>query len=487
MANLVQVGVARQSDQKPNIIFIVADQWRRQALGFMNQDDVQTPNLDKYARESVVFTNATCSVPVSGPNRGSLFTGKYVINHGIWANGAGLQNYEPTSLGQLCKDSGYTTAYIGKWHMNGKDDRVVGERRKQGFDYFRQSKNHAPFRQPYFSEDSTKNSVEWVEGWAPTYETDLAMKFIEQNRSNPFCVVLSWGPPHTGSGKGFQQKYQPGKEFRLGYGYAAPERFEALYVKDYGKEPVRPNVKPTGTIEQTNSYAHAAPGYFGAVTALDVEYGRIMTFLKDSGLDKNTIVVFTSDHGEMMGSHGEMTKGLWYEEAVGVPCIFTWSGRLKTQKSTAVFNSIDVVPTLMGLIGNQASSQCDGTDYSPMLLGKRFTAPEYAFLEYNYGGIAEVKNPRFWRAVYTERYTYVLCGMNKHRAKTKDGMVLYDRQTDPYQMNPIYKGMGYDEVIEKLHGVLVAHLSEISDPFIEQYWNNLQWTGAPALNVTPVY
>ena len=166
---------------------------------------------------------------------------------------------------------------------------------------------------------------------------------------------------------------------------------------------------------------------------------------------------------------------------MGVPCLVGWKGVIKPKLEIVVFNSIDLMPTLLGLSGLSIPQGVDGVDYSPLLLGKKFKAPEYAFTSFDFGGVEELKAPRYWRAVYTSRYTYVLCGMNQNRAFTKDGLVLYDREKDPLQLNPIYKGMGYDKTIDRLHAELVKHLDETGDPFIKEYWNNPD-AGYPKLN-----
>lgn len=474
----------KKQEKKPNLIFVLTDQWRKQALGFKGEDPVQTPNLDKFASWAVSFDNATSCRPVSGPGRACLFTGKYPINNGVFANSVPL-DVDEESMGKIYKAAGYKTGYIGKWHLNGLDDRVTDPAHRQGFDYFAQSMGHQPFYQGYYIQDEKERK--FVKGWAPTYETELGIEFIEKQRqgNQPFCLVLSYNPPHTGGGPGFEDRYQPGKKgpdgkHKMGYGYAGPAEYEALYNGiDYERNPIRGNVK---TIRRSkDSSTPAVPGYFGAITAIDNDFGKLINYLETHNLLENTIIVFTSDHGESMGSQGLMTKGTWFEESLGVPCIIGWKGTVSPKREKTVFNSISLMPTLLGLSGLPVPEQVDGIDYSPLLLGKKFQKPEYAFTSFDFGGVAELKAPRYWRCVYTEQYTFVLCGINQNREFTKDGLVLYDRKKDPLQLNPIYRGMGYDKVIDKLYTVLEAHLKETGDPFITEYWNNAK-AGYPKLN-----
>lgn len=168
-----------------------------------------------------------------------------------------------------------------------------------------------------------------------------------------------------------------------------------------------------------------------------------------NGLLENTIVVFTADHGESMGSQGLMTKGTWFEESAGVPCIIGWRGKTISKRAKNVINSIDLLPSLLGLSEIPIPEDIDGVDYSPMLFGHEFNAPEYACLSFDFGGLAEWNAPRYRRGIYTDRYTYVLCGMYNSRDFTKNGIALYDRQKDPLQLNPIGKGEGYDRIIDE--------------------------------------
>ena len=474
------------NNPKPNIIFVFADQWRKHALGFRGEDPVQTPNLDQFASWAFSFDNATSCRPVSAPNRACLMTGMYPVNHGVFANSVPLDPKTQT-LGDVCKAAGYATAYIGKWHLNGLNDYAATADRRHGFDLWVQSMGHMPFNQGYYIGDDPKRIFKKAL-WAPTFETETAIDFIVKNRDKPFCVVLSYNPPHTSGGYMFEDRWQPGKRapggtIRYGYGYGGPREYEALYTGvDYVKNPIRGNVKPIGKGKHEDHSEGCIPGYFGAISAIDHDFGTLMTYLEKEHLLENTIVVFTADHGECMGSQGRMTKGVWFEESVGVPCLIGWKGTTVNRRETCVFNSIDMLPTLLSMAGLSIPAGVDGKDYAPLLKGKKFTAPQYAFLSFDFGGVSELKGARYWRAIYSDRYTLVLCGMNSNRDEfTKDGMVLYDRQTDPLQMHPIFKGMGQDKWMDELFNLLAAHLKATGDPFIEDYWHNKE-PGFPKLN-----
>jgi arylsulfatase A-like enzyme len=476
----------KAENKKPNLVFVLTDQWRKHALGYRGEDPVLTPNIDKFESWAFSFDNALSCNPVSGPNRACIFTGKYTINNGVFANDVPLDPEEVSSFGKIFKAAGYRTGYIGKWHLNGEGEAATDPTRRQGFDFWVQSLAHNPFSQKYYIAETNKDVKAYQRGvWAPTYETEVGIDFIEKNKNDPFCLVISYNPPHTSGGLGFEDRYMPGTptkdgKHKYGYGFGGPKEFEALYQgKNYAHDLIRKNIK---TIRNTSDECFdAIPGYFGSITAIDKDFGNLMSYLEKNNLLENTIIVFTSDHGESMGSQGLMTKDTWFEESVGVPFLVGWKGKTVHQRSKEVFNSIDFMPSLLGMMQLPIPKSTDGHDFSPLFFGEKFKAPEFAFLSFNFGGINELKASRYWRAIYSKRYTYVLCGLNTYRSFTKDGLVLYDREKDPFQMHPIYKGMGYDKVIKKLHAELVRNLKKTGDPFIEKYWNNPD-PGYPTLN-----
>jgi arylsulfatase A-like enzyme len=459
----------REKDKKPNVLFVMCDQFRKQSLGFMKQDPVITPRLDEFAKQAVVFTNAVATRPICTPNRATILTGQYPIHHGVYGNSVRMA-ISSVSMGDVAKDAGYSTAYIGKWHLDGPNEGYVPAERRQGFDHWILENHHNPFQQKYYIGDSQEAFVP-KDSWEPDWITDKAIEFIEKQEEEPFFMVVSYGPPHTGGGKGFEDRWQPGKrsngKIKYGYGYAAPREFENLYPNpdDIVR---RKNVKPVG--EFNDPSAHTLPGYFGAISSIDANFGRLLDVLKEMGELENTIVVFTSDHGEMLGSQGRMTKGVWYEESSGIPFLISYPEKVKQKMITSPFNTIDMMPTVVGLMGADVPPVVDGTDFSPFLKGQKMKLPNAAFMSFDQGSPGT--RDRAWRGIKTERYTFVMAKVSRF-SKTdplKDGIVLFDNEKDPYQMNPIFRGMGYDDVIDELQNRLEKHLKETGDNFVEKQW-----------------
>ena len=457
--------------EKPNLIFVLVDQWRRPALGFRKEDPVQTPNLDRFAEQAAAFNRAVATNPVCGPNRACLFTGQYSLNNGVIANDLRMDE-DARSFGVVCREAGYQTGYIGKWHIDGEFGYTPPGKRRQGFDFWHQSVCHAPFEQPYYIQDDS--AVVHVEGWAPDYAVRTAQEFIRTNKEDPFALVVSYGPPHNGGGKGMEDSCTPGMldtdgNQRFGYGYKAPAGFEAPYRSPaFQTLPRRGNVSPVNGWFDSSS---AVPGYFGAISALDHSFGQLLRTLEEEDLSENTLVVFISDHGEILGSHGRMTKDVWYEESVGIPCLIGGGG-LTPRSIDVPFNSIDLMPTLLELMNLSVPDGVDGTSFAPLLRGEEQETPPVAFISFIKGGAPE--RYRNWRAGYTGRYTYVLTDDSQQSRDTGvaqlGGEALYDRAEDPLQLKPVLRGQGQDALMDQMHTALAKHLAEINDPFLECAW-----------------
>tara|TARA_B100001093_G_scaffold180858_3_gene173693 strand:- start:128 stop:1615 length:1488 start_codon:yes stop_codon:yes gene_type:complete len=454
-----------------NVLFVMTDQWRAHAMGYRNQDPVQTPYLDQFKNESITFDNAIASTPVCGPNRSCWLTGRYHQNHGMMKNEATHVNPEQL-LSRVFKKNGYRNGYIGKWHLSGKKyprNQPTPEFLRSDYDFWYRTENHAHFKLTYDDHGTMKDSGD---GWQPDHETDKAIEFLKQEQGRPFNLVVSYGPPHNGAWNiaAGRKKYTPGdlNHKKHGYGYYAPKEYDALY-KDMGPEDIRANI--TNVPHRRNPKAFdtiqdAISGYYGACTAIDDTFGRLIRFLKTEGLYENTIVVFTSDHGEMLGSHGFMTKGVCFEESINVPLMIHIPGQ-EGRMDNRLFNSVDVVPTLLGLTGQKLPAGIDGKDFSKSLTSmKNYQLdPEMAYIGY-----------AFWRGWRTKQYTYVttskdktLGGRESVYLKNKIGKsashLLFDNKNDPYQQEPILMGQGKytNAVIDDFHYELFSHLKNMGE------------------------
>ena len=284
-------------------MFVFADQWRAQATGFAGDPNVRTPHLDALARRSVRFTAAVAGCPVCSPYRASLMTGQYPLTHGVFLNDVHL-SHRATSLADAFAAAGYDTAYIGKWHLNGRGRlHFVPRRDRQGFDFWRACECTHEYNASVYYTDSRRPRT-W-RGYDAEAQTRAAQGYIRgrARRNRPFLLVLSWGPPHN--------------PYRT-----APARFRAMY--NPARIQLRPNVPPGARARARADLA----GYYAHCTALDQYVGDLLATLHQAGLADSTIFVFTSDHGDMLGSHGQHRKQRPWDESILVPFLLHWPAGL---------------------------------------------------------------------------------------------------------------------------------------------------------------
>jgi arylsulfatase A-like enzyme len=398
---LAPVAAAQEKADRPNILLIIPDQLRAQALGCMGNPDVRTPHLDKLAAEGLLFRQTFANTPVCCPARAILLTGKYPHKNGMVANDLRLRESEVT-LAELLKAQGYQTGLIGKWHLDGgpRDPGFVppGPRR-QGFDFWAACE----CRHDHFHTVLFRDTPEPIRGtkFEPEVLTDVAVDFLRANRSRPFFLVLSMGPPHDP--------------------YGAPDEYMRLYDPD--KLTMRPNWRPG--VPQAGRAQIAA--YYAAVTAIDDQVGRLMRTLSDLALDQNTIVLFTSDHGDMLGSQGARLKRKPWEESIRVPGILRYPARVKAgRRVDTLLSHVDFTPTLLSLCGVPVPADVQGTDLSGVVLGKTEKGPDSVFFQI-FVPFAGDGTPHPWRGVRTPGAMY---------ARTdKEPWVLYDLEKDPDELH----------------------------------------------------
>jgi len=459
-------GCSEKQLPKPNIIFVFADQWRAQDIGYNGNNQVKTPTIDKLAEESAVFNNAVSGCPVCCPYRASLLTGQYPLTHGVFYNDKPLDP-KANSIAKIYKKAGYETGYIGKWHLNGH---VPGEKtfearlkfipkeRRQGFDFWQVLECTHDYNNSFYYEDSPERK-KWEE-YDAIAQTKSAIGYIREkaNGEKPFLLMLSWGPPHA--------PYQ-----------TAPEKYRKMYSPQDIQ--VRPNVPE----ELRETARKEIAGYYAHIAALDDCMNELLHAIKEAGIEGNTIFVFTSDHGDMLRSHGMTKKQKPWDESLMVPFVLRYPQKLgKTQKKIDMpINTLDILPTLLGLSGIEIPETIEGSDYSKVLTGDIQPDNEAVliqcpvpFHQWNYE-----KGGREYRGVRTEKYTY---------ARDLNGpWLLYDNEMDPYQMNNL---VGLDEYIfiqSDLEKQLNELLKQTNDDFLpgEKYMKmwDYTWDGMDSVRV----
>ncbi|MFB6121433.1 MAG: sulfatase [Halobacteriaceae archaeon] len=462
---------------RPNVVFVFSDQHRAHAMGCSGNDDVITPHFDRVASEGTRLSNACANYPVCSPSRAALLTGQHATTHGVITNDLQLSADAP-SVAEAFREAGYRTGYIGKWHIDGvpRDKFTLPGPRRQGFDDFWAVYNcsHDYMDAGYYRDD---DELVEIDGYEPVHQTDLAIDFVTgavgtdgPDDDRPFCLFLSYGPPHD--------------PYRM-----VPEEYRDLY--DAEDLSVRPNVEPImpahpdhpgGAHTQAppirefsnegdvydepvpyeyDGVREALADYDAHVTALDDQFGRLVAALDREGVADDTVVAYASDHGDNFWSQGLNQKGNPYAEAVNVPFVIRWPAEIPAgHVRDDPFGIVDVAPTLLGLAGVEVPAAMEGTDVAPALRGDDSAAATDAALLMNVAA--------GWRGLRTERYTYARVTeefMAEHAPPQSPAWLLFDNREDPYQLRNRVYDPDYEAVVDALDARLADRLDAIGDPF----------------------
>jgi len=465
-ASVMVLGCGQKRPVQPNVIFVFADQWRAQDLGYNGNKQVKTPTIDKLAAESVVFSNAVSGCPVCSPYRASLITGQYPLKTGVFYNDKPL-NPDAVSIAKVYKKAGYETGYIGKWHLNGHQpgeptfesrQKFIPLERRQGFDFWQVLECTHDYNNSFYYEDTPKR-LKW-NGYDAIAQTKSAVNYISEKAKGdkPFLLFLSLGPPHA--------PYN-----------TAPEKYKAMFSPN--EIEVRPNVP-----DELRALARKdIAGYYAHMAALDECMKMLLDAIDDNNVKENTIFVFTSDHGDMLYSHGHVKKQQPWDESLLVPFILRYPAKLGPVGKTVEMpiNTPDIMPTLLGLSGIEIPKTVQGTDYSKVITGEEKSTNESVliqcpvpFHQWNYS-----KGGREYRGVRTDRFTYV--------RDLNGPWLLYDNKVDPYQMTNL---LGMDEYIfiqSDLEHQLQEWLRKTNDNFLpgNEYMKKwgYRWDGNDSLQV----
>lgn len=425
-----------ETKQRPNVIVCLCDQLRAFEVGCYGNEVIRTPHLDRLASQGVRFEVACSNNPVCVPSRSTLLTGQY----GRTCTGA-LGNVADTppneqrvrltapTLAERFRDAGYETALIGKWHID-PHPRLVG------FDkYLYPHHSHRNTGQTYF--DDTGNEFE-ADGFAPWFELARVKEHLAEERDRPFFLFYNISPPHMPLAD-------------------APEKYTGAYSAD--EIPLRDNVWVDGNLpfdewwfkvylwdylyyKEHLPHTEKLPEgfglrdllamYYGLVNCVDDCVGGMLDALRENGLDEDTIVLFVSDHGDNLGSHHDFNKDRLWEESIRVPLMVRWPGRVAPRAvTTQVASTVDIMPTVLGLVGLEPPETVQGTDISPVLRGEAERVGENAAL-------IETTNCEVGVRTLTHLYGLKKTGDRKRPASlelSEEPYLFFDLRSDPYQMS----------------------------------------------------
>jgi arylsulfatase A-like enzyme len=417
-----------------NLLFVFGDEHRADSVGCAGNVDIETPVVDALASAGLRLTRAFANSPACTPSRGSMITGCYPQRHLALANDLPIDPSCP-SIARSLRAAGYDCGYIGKWHLGGvpRDRFIPPGPERLGFDNYWASWNcHHDYFHPKWHEDSPV--VRSADGrYEPEVQTDLALAWLEtrqaQGRTNPFCLFVSYGPPH--------RPYRP-----LPPGFAGRYDPRALTL--------RPNCRESDEVRRDLA------DYYAHISALDEQLGRLLKFLTASAVADCTLVVFSSDHGTMMGSHGLHWKQWPYDEAIGIPLLLRFGDRFPGGSTReAPIGLVDLAPTLLGLLQVPPTGAMDGVDRAAELLGLASTSPESVVYlqEATAKGVEAVQQGILpWRGLRTAQHTY---------AENIDGpWLLYDNNEDPFQLRNL---IGEERLAAEFHDSLALLMQSTGD------------------------
>lgn len=441
VAAFAAVYVSGAEPRRPNLVFIVDDQHSSDMLGCYGNRDIKTPNLDRFAAEGIRFNHCISNSPVCTPYRGILFSGQHPLSCGAIENDLQILPGRGKYLGEVLRDGGYRLGYYGKWHLYG-GDRVRGippGPYRYGFDHeFLVNNCTLVFdaaRAYYWDHDGTTRKL--YGDWEPYAQARQAMDFIDRHASEPFALFVSWHPPHNWG--------------IVHAGYDAPADLLALY--DPAKLSLRPTVKDTPRVREMYQ------GHMAMISGIDRAFGWLMEKLEQRGLKENTLVVFSADHGDLLQSYDwPNNKGRAEAGSARVPLLVRWPARLRPGTSDLLVGTLDLMPTLLGLMGLPIPDTCQGRNAAPAVIAGRDDGVDALPMLYI---------PLNWRGVYTHRYTYSVALHGPSEPNIRGGRktfdILYDRAADPQETKNLFGAPEAAEIQAKLHAQTLALMKRFGD------------------------
>lgn len=403
----------------PNVLVILTDDQRWDAMSCAGHPFLKTPHMDRLAKEGVRFTNAFVTTSLCSPSRATLLSGVYAHTHKVLNNFTDYPNDLPSYPRRL-QEAGYETGYIGKYHMGEQDDQP-----RPGFDFWMSHKGQGN----YFDNEFNINGKREVrKGYYTTMVTDQAVAYLKQPRKKPFCLVLGHKAPHGGP-------IVPEPKYENAFADVDIKK-PATAEPDTGKPEWLKLSMPTwhginGPLYGQKEFPQFVRAYLATIRSVDDSVGRLYETLRETSQLDNTLIVYTSDNGFALGDHGRVDKRTMYEESIRVPLLVRYP-KLADQPRVVpeMVASLDLAPSILDICAAKALDKTDGISWKPLLTGdtgKKRTAFLY---EYNYE--KEFPYTPNVRGVRTESWKYIHYphGDGKPDRYTAE---LYDLKNDPLE------------------------------------------------------
>lgn len=453
---------------KPNILIIMTDQQACWSVSAYGKHEVETPNIDRLAKEGVKFEQCYTPSAVCTPSRGCFFTGRYPHSNGAYRNDLPLHSDEIT-FGHILKEVGYKTGYVGKWHLNGGDSPGwLTKETSMGFEDCQYMFNSGHFKMMIEEENkvegirvknksgiihpiSDMSHVGNEESYTTDWITNKAIDKICSIDNQPFCYVISYPDPHQPYivREPYSSMFDPEQ-------MSIPDSFNEDYLPDWAENDTwgRHRYFSNDLEDRTNRLKYIKAMYCGAVKCIDDNVGKILEALDTSGQLDNTLIVFTTDHGDYMGEHGLLEKNNLYDSVYRLPFIVRWKGKLESGRSIQdYFNFVDFQPTLLSMLGITGSGKEQGNDLSDLIFNGHGDGINEAYIHPSDVPRGGIITPEFELA-------YVGKGFVNNPQHIFKEHILFDRKKDPLQLHNLFGEPEYEDIIKELTYKIREHFKE---------------------------
>lgn len=450
---------------KRQTVFLMVDTQRTDMLGCYGNADMQTPNLDQLSREGLTFDSAYTCQPVCGPARSAIFTGLFPHSNGVWTNSNALGDNVKT-IGQRLRDKGIHTAYVGKWHLDGGDYFGLGKcpdgwDEEYWYDMRCYLEELTPEERLKSRDPKTSKEDPITEEFTYAHRcSDRAVDFLEKHKDEDFFLVVSYDEPH-------EPALCPEPYASMYDDYRFPKS-ENIWDDLEGK-PVHQKVwAQQNPVEDLDGLDITKRSLLACNSFVDYELGRVLDKIK--ALAPEAMVIYTSDHGDMMHAHQLFAKGpAPYEEITHIPLIIKHPEAEAGERYPYPASHIDLVPTILDYMGLEQPPWVEGVSMMPAIRDKEYRVNDYIFFEF---GRYEIDHDGFgglqpMRCVFDGRYKLCL--------NLLSGDELYDLETDPAEMKNLIEEEDLAEVRNQLHDVLLNWMNRTRDPFRGYYWERRPW------------
>lgn len=458
------LGVSTHAADQPNVLIVITDEHNFRTLGCyreqMSPDQaemwgpgavVETPHIDRLANEGLICTRAYATAPVCTPCRAAMITGLYPHNTGAPQNNLYLKDDVPT-LAKVLNQQGYRSSFVGKWHLGGPGKPEWAPEVDGGFQHTASMFNRGHWKKfemtargPAVAARDNKDKPTYnvddadAKSFSTDFLTDSLLEFVNRKDDQPFFAVISYPDPHGPN------------TVRSPYDHMFDDlRF--LPPRTYGRDDVPvPGWLAGGAKNHARFRGEQMSKYFGMVKCIDDNFGRILAALEANKQLDSTIVLLTSDHGDLCYEHDRLNKGNPYEGSARVPMLIRYPSKLgKGSVYRQPVGSVDITPTVLGLAEVQAQAKFEGRDLSARLQSPAANAAEITFLR-NAGTSAG------WLAAVDDRYKLIV--------SVGDRPWLLDAETDPDELLNFFGRPGTADVTERLAKALLAYTKETNDPY----------------------